>query len=459
MRTITFLPSYRKIDVTRGSTILEAAQKAGLNINVVCGGQGKCGKCVIFVQSGKTEFDHQKYSQFFNEDELKKGACLACETTVQGDLLVFIPESTIIQEQKILVAGRDDEIELHPSVRKYYVELQPPTLTDPSPDLTRLLWGIQKSGGPVAEKIYVPLEVMREIPTLLRHSDWKVTGTIALVPGGYRLIDLQENDTSKRIFGAAVDLGSTTIVTYLWDLVSGRVVAVASNYNKQISCGEDILARVNFARKNGIAKLQSLAAESINSSLTAASNSAGIDREDIYEVVVAGNTVMTHMLLGIDPAYIIAEPYVPVVQRALSVAANRIGIAANQNCGLFVFPAVSDFIGGDIIADILSCGMGEREEISLLIDIGTNFEIVLGNKEWMFSCASAAGPALEGGEVLFGMRANPGAIEQITVDPVTFNPTFRTINNIKPRGITGYRVDRSSLQNLFQYALLTGPAA
>jgi uncharacterized 2Fe-2S/4Fe-4S cluster protein (DUF4445 family) len=278
---------------------------------------------------------------------------------------------------------------------------------------------------------------MREIPTLLRHSDWKVTGTIALVPGGYRLIDLQENDTSKRIYGAAVDLGSTTVVAYLWDLVSGSVVAVASNYNKQISCGEDILARVNFARKNGLTKLQALAAESINAALTTASNSAGIDREDIYEVVVAGNTVMTHMLLGIDPAYIIAEPYVPVVQRALSVAANRIGIAGNQNCGLFVFPAVSDFIGGDIIADILSCGMSEREEISLLIDIGTNFEIVLGNREWMFSCAGAAGPALEGGEVLFGMRANPGAIEKITVDPITLNPAYTTINTIKPRGITG----------------------
>ena len=437
MRTVTFLPGYRKIDVARGSTILDAAQRGGLSINVVCGGQGKCGKCIVYVQSGKAEFDQQKYLRFFNEDELNKGACLACETTVQGDLQVLIPESTLIQEQKILVEGRDTQIELHPSVRKYYVELEPPTLADPSPDLTRLLWGIQKWGGPVAEKVYVPLEVMREIPTLLRHSNWRVTGTIALVPGGYRLVDLQENDTSNRIFGAAIDLGSTTVVAYIWDLLRGKVVAVASNYNKQISCGEDILARVNFAKKNGLVKLQALAAESINTALTAASNSAGIDREDIYEVVVAGNTVMTHMLLGIDPAYIIAEPYVPVVQRALSVAAGRIGIAGNQNCGLFAFPAVSDFIGGDIIADIISCGMSEHDEISLLIDIGTNFEVVLGNKEWMFSCAGAAGPALEGGEVLFGMRANPGAIEKITIDPYTLDPTYSTINNIKPRGITG----------------------
>jgi len=437
MRTVTFLPSYRKIDVERGTTILDAAQRAGLNINVVCGGQGKCGKCIVYVQSGKTEFDRQKHSRFFTEEELAKGACLACATCVLGDLLVFIPESTLIQEQKILIEGLETEIELHPSVRKYYVELEPPTLTNPSPDLSRLLWGIQKSGGPVAEKMYAPLEMLQKIPAMLRHSDWKVTGTIALVPGGYRLIDLQENDTSKRLYGAAIDLGSTTVVVYLWDIVAGKVVGIASNYNKQISCGEDILARVNFARKNGLSKLQALAAESINTALTTASDTAGIDRDDIYEVVVAGNTVMTHMLLGIDPAYIIAEPYVPVVRRALSVAAKRLGIACNPNGGVFAFPAVSDFIGGDIIADILSCGMSEREEVSLLIDIGTNFEVVLGNREWMFSCAGAAGPALEGGEVLFGMRANPGAIDKITIDPETLTPVFSTINGIKPRGMTG----------------------
>jgi len=285
--------------------------------------------------------------------------------------------------------------------------------------------------------MYVPLEVLREIPSILRHSDWKVTATIGLVPGGYRCIDLQENDTSGRVYGAAVDLGSTTVVVYLWDLVSGKVVGVASNYNKQISCGEDILARVNYARKNGLTRLQALATESINSAITSACNTAGVDRDDIYEVVVAGNTVMTHMLLGIDPAYMIAEPYVPVVRRALSVAASRIGIACNPNGGLFAFPAVSDFIGGDIIADIIACGMAERDEISLLIDIGTNFEVVLGNREWMFSCAGAAGPALEGGEVLFGMRANPGAIEKITIDSGTLKPNFSTINNIKPRGICG----------------------
>ncbi|HEX3000938.1 MAG TPA: ASKHA domain-containing protein [Methanoregula sp.] len=437
MRTVTFLPSYRKIDVPRGTTVLDAAQRAGLSMNVVCGGQGKCGKCVVFIQSGRAEFDRQKYGRFFSDDELQKGGCLACETIVQGDLHVLVPDSTIIQEQKILVEGLDHEIEFRPSVRKYYVELQPPSLADPSPDLSRLLWGIQKSGGPVAEKMYVPLEVLRVMPSILRHSDWKVTATIGLVPGGYRVIDMQENNTSKRVYGAAVDLGSTTVVVYLWDLVTGKVVSVASTYNKQISCGEDILARVNFARKNGLTKLQALAAESINQAITSASNSAGIDREDIYEVVVAGNTVMTHMLLGIDPAYMIAEPYVPVVRRALSIAASRLGIACNQNGGVFAFPAVSDFIGGDIIADILACGMGERDEISLLVDIGTNFEVVLGNKEWMFSCAGAAGPALEGGEVLFGMRANPGAIEKIRIDPVTLDLKYSTINGIKPKGICG----------------------
>lgn len=237
MRTVTFLPSYRKIDVARGTTILDAAQRAGLNLNVVCGGQGKCGKCVVYIQSGKTEFDKEKYGRFFTPAELAKGACLACETLVQGDLQVMVPESTLIQEQKILVEGEDNPIDFRPSVRKYFVELHPPTLSDPSPDLSRLLWGIQKGGGPEAEKMYVPLEVLRIIPAILRHSDWKVTATIGLVPGGYRLIDLQENDTSGRVYGAAVDLGSTTVVVYLWNLVTGKVAGVASNYNKQIGCG------------------------------------------------------------------------------------------------------------------------------------------------------------------------------------------------------------------------------
>ncbi len=451
MPTVTFLPSYRKIEVPKGTTILDAAQRAGLTMNVVCGGLGKCGKCVVYLQSGKAEFDSQKYNRFFSPEELSRGGCLACETIIQGDLQVVVPESSLIQEQKILITREESPVEFKPAVRKFYVELQKPTLSDPSPDLSRLLWGIQKAGGPVAEKMYAPLEVLREIPGVLRHSDWKVTGTVALVPGGYRIIDLQENNTASRVYGAAVDLGSTTIVVYLWDLVTGKVVGIASNYNRQISCGEDILARVNFARRNGLAKLQALAVESINAALTTASDNAGIDREDIYEVVVAGNTVMTHMLLGIDPAYMIAEPYVPVVRRALSVAASRIGIACNKNGGLFAFPAVSDFIGGDIIADILACGMAEQEPISLLIDIGTNFEVVLGNKEWMFSCAGAAGPALEGGEVLFGMRANPGAIEKITLDHATLEPEYTTINEARPRGITG-----SGLIDLLAELLVAG---
>ena len=234
-----------------------------------------------------------------------------------------------------------------------------------------------------------------------------------------------------------MDLGTTTVVVYLRSLVDGKVVGVASNYNRQISCGEDILSRVNFAKKGGLSRLQALAAESINIALRSAANTAGIDLDDVYEVVVSGNTIMTHILMGMDPAYMIEEPYVPVVRRYLTASAPRLGISVNGNGGLFIFPAVSDFIGGDIVADILACGMSEQEEVSLMIDIGTNFEVVLGNREWMFACAGAAGPALEGGEVLFGMRANPGAIERITLDMKTLEPTYSTINQGKPKGICG----------------------
>ena len=437
MPSVTFLPTYRKITVDPGTTILEAAQNAGIQMNVVCGGQGKCGKCVVFLKSGLASFDREKYGRFFTPGELESGACLACQTVAEGDVQVLIPESTLIQEQKILMESLGIETDLRPSVWKYALDLQPPTLEDPSPDLTRLLWGIQKKGGPVAEKIYAPLEVLRSIPAVLRDSRWKVTATVALVPGGYRLINVEKGDTAASLYGAAVDLGTTTVVVYLRSLVDGKVLAVSSNYNRQISCGEDILSRVNYARKDGLARLQQLAAESINTALTTAANAAGIDREEIYEVVISGNTVMTHILMGIDPAYMIEEPYVPVVRRYLTASAHRLGIGVNANAGLFVFPAVSDFIGGDVVADILAAGMAERDEVSLLIDIGTNFEAVLGNREWMFSCAGAAGPALEGGEVLFGMRANPGAIEKISLDLETLDPEYETINRVKPRGICG----------------------
>jgi len=437
MPSVTFLPGFRKVDVGRGRTILEAAQRAGVLMNVVCGGQGKCGKCVVFVKSGRYEFDREKFGRFFSPEDLGAGACLACQTSVIDDLRVFIPEESMVQDQKILIDIKGTPTELNPAVWKYYLNLSPPTLDDPSPDLTRLLWGIEKTGGPKEGRVYAPLQVIRRIPRVLRDSGWKVTATVALVPGGYRLINIEKGDTRAFCYGSAVDLGTTTIVVYIRNLIDGSIMGVASDYNRQISCGEDILARVNFARKGGLEKLQSLAAESINAALSEAANNAGIDRDDIYEVVVAGNTIMTHILMGIDPAYMIEEPYVPVVRRYLTSAARRAGLQVGEDSGLFVFPAVSDYIGGDIVADILSSGMAERDEVSLLIDIGTNFEVVLGNRDWMFACAGAAGPALEGGEVLFGMRANAGAIEQLSLDLETLTPAYRTIQHSKPKGLCG----------------------
>ncbi len=438
MPIVTFLPGYRKVSVPEGATLLDAARAAGLSMNVVCGGEGKCGKCQVYVREGAVSFDRGKYRRFFSDDDLARGACLACQARITGDVQVDVPAGSLIEEQKILVEIPGmKEVPLNPAVRKYMVSLEPPSLEDTTPDLARLLEGVERQGGPPPARVYAPLGVLCSLPQVLRRSGWRVTATVALVPGGYRLSSVDEGDTTGRLYGAAVDLGTTTIVVYIRDLIDGRILATASNYNRQISCGEDILSRVNFSRKSGLARLQQLAAESINDALTAAADAAGIDREEIYEVVIAGNTVMTHLLLGIDPAYMIAEPYIPVVRRMLSTAAGRIGIAAHTNAGVYTFPAVSNFIGGDIIADIMATGMAERDEATLMVDIGTNFEAVLGNSDWMLSCAGAAGPALEGGEVLFGMRANPGAIERVRIDPDTLAPSFSTINGVRPRGICG----------------------
>jgi uncharacterized 2Fe-2S/4Fe-4S cluster protein (DUF4445 family) len=437
MPTVTFLPGYRKADIQKDATVLEAAQKAGISMNVVCGGNGKCGKCVVYRRSGDAQFDREKFGIFFSTEELDRGACLACQTRVLGDLLIDIPECSLIQEQKILTESRSLRTTFSPSVTKYVLTLTPPTLEDPSPDLTRLLWGIEKGGGPRAEKIFAPLSVLREISRILRSSDWQVTATVGMVPGGYRLLNVEKGNTRDHLYGAAVDLGTTTVVVHVRSLVDGTILGTGSTYNKQISLGEDILSRVNYAHKGGLSRLQALAVESINAALIAASDSAKIDLDDIYEVVISGNTIMTHLLLSIDPSYMITEPYVPVLRRSIYAPAGRLGIAAHPGAGVYTFPAVSNFIGGDIVADILASGMGETGDISLLIDIGTNFEVVLGNSDWMISCAGAAGPALEGGEVLFGMRANPGAIETIDVNEDTLTPSYTTIGGGKPRGICG----------------------
>lgn len=437
MPTVTFIPDFRKAQVPRGTSILEAAQRANLTMNVVCGGQGKCGKCLVYIKSGKVSFEADKYRQLITPEELARGACLACQTFVRGDVRVEVPEHSLVQEQKILVEAGASDVLFSPAVKKYALELSPPTLDDNAPDITRLLEGVNRAGGPPPNKIYAPLEVLRAMPQVLRQGNWNVTATIGIVPGGYRLLQVEEGDSTARLYGVAVDLGTTTIVAYIRSLIDGQVVGSASNYNRQISRGEDILSRVNYARKGGLVRLQELAAESINDAVASAAKEASIDPEDIYEVVIAGNTVMTHLLLGIDPGYMIAEPYIPVVRRMLSTAAGRIGLAVNRNAGVYTFPAVSNFIGGDLIADIIASGMAESDEVSILIDIGTNFEVLLGNRDWMLSCAGAAGPALEGGEVLFGMRANPGAIERVSIDAETLEPAWETIGGGRPRGICG----------------------
>jgi uncharacterized 2Fe-2S/4Fe-4S cluster protein (DUF4445 family) len=437
MPLVTFLPGFRKVEISPGESLMVAAQKAGLAINAVCGGAGKCGKCVMFHKSGRLSFDSERYREIFSQEERDAGAVLACKAVPEDDCQILVPERTLIQTQQILVGVVGAEIPFEPAIRKYCVQVDPPTLATPTSDLYRLLEAVVRKGGPDSRQVYVPLGILRRIPAILRESGWKVTVTIARLPAMYRMIGIEKGDTSGKLYGAAVDLGTTTIVAYLRDLTNGRVIGVGSNYNRQISCGEDILSRVNYGKRNGLAHLQELAVDSINAAITTAANDAGVDRDDICEMVVAGNTIMSHMLLAIDPSYMIEEPYVPVVRRSLTSSAGSIGLAIKRQGGLFILPAVSDFIGGDIVADIIASGMAEREEISLLIDIGTNFEVVLGNNEWMFACAGAAGPALEGGEVLFGMRANPGAIERVTIDPVTLDLTYHTINNKKPVGICG----------------------
>ncbi|MEI6726607.1 MAG: ASKHA domain-containing protein, partial [Actinomycetes bacterium] len=302
------------------------------------------------------------------------------------------------------------------------------------------------------------LPMLRRLGKDLRMANWKASVTLEMrdwVYGTYlppRLIRIYPGAFKHASMGVAIDLGTTSIVVYLMDFASGRVVDSASAYNKQISCGEDVISRIIYAkRKRGLEHLQKLAVETINDLLTELQQRNGIELYEIHEVTVAGNTTMTHLLLGLDPRHLREEPYIPTISAAPKLNAGELGLHANMLARVHVLPSVGSYVGGDITAGVISTGMYVADKLTLFIDIGTNGEMVLGNKDWLLSCACSAGPAFEGGGVRHGMRATAGAIEDVFVDDATFEPSFRTVDDAPAVGICG-----SGLIDLLGELFVTG---
>ncbi|MEA3241769.1 MAG: ASKHA domain-containing protein [Pseudomonadota bacterium] len=472
---VTFQPDNITVDVYRhGENLLRVAMAAGVHINASCGGNGTCGKCKVIIDKGKAESER---SEKLSEEQWQQGYRLACRTKVIDDLVITIPPESRIDNsalkrktggQRHILKARDlntlvQGLSINPAVFKCYLELPPPIADDNMSDLGRLMREIKKNYK--YDRISTDFHLLRRLSRALRQADWKVTVTLVYNPKGFKLIDLEAGDTTKDNYSIIIDVGTTTVKGQLLNLEKCQIALSSTNsadsenlcaedarYNSQVGFGEDVISRiVHSQKKGGLEVLQKAVVADINKIIAQLLESAGIRNDQISHLVLAGNTTMTQLLLGIDPKYIREDPYVPAANFFPPVRALEIGINLPDYIHIYIFPLVSSCVGGDIVAGVLGSGIFQRDELTLFIDVGTNGEIVLGNCDWLVCTSCSAGPAFEGGGVKNGMRASRGAIEQVRINPETYEPMVITIGNQKPLGICG-----SGLIDAAAELLLTG---
>jgi uncharacterized 2Fe-2S/4Fe-4S cluster protein (DUF4445 family) len=448
---ILFLPHNKEIKVEHGENLIRAAMEAGVHINASCGGEGVCGKCRVIIEEGTVEGG---ITEKLSQEDLEKGYHQACSAIVQSDLVVRIPiesevdagvlnlQTTPRQTARIWEMNLDELKEkglFVPPVEKKYLELPEPTAQDNLPDVTRLVSFLKAKHD--EHRLVVQLPVIRKIPDLLREGDFKITATLARpVQSGRKthIINIQPGDTTDRNYAIAVDVGTTTVYSQLLDLVTGEVLASYGEYNKQISYGEDVISRIIYAGKpDGLQKLHEVVIETINKLIKKMIRRSQIDPDEISTITLAGNTTMTQLMLKVNPKYIRLSPYVPASTLFAPMKAVDLGMALGDHVTALVYPAISSYVGGDIVAGVMGSGMYRTDKLTLFMDIGTNAEIVIGNKDWLACAACSAGPAFEGGGVKFGMRAGKGAIEDFSINPLTLEPMNITIGNVRPKGICG----------------------
>ena len=406
---VRFQPQGRTVRLPAGQNLLAAARKLGLHLNAPCGGMGVCGNCRVLLIEGQSRPTPAEL-QHLRPEEIDKGMRLACQITVAGDLTVFVPQETRLQDQKILSSGTGKSVPLDPAVRKEYVELCPATIDDQRSDLDRLLAALPV----MRDASHVPLPLLRSLPGTLRRSDHKVTA----VTSRERLLAVEEGRTTQSLFGAAFDLGTTTVVGMLVDLNSGQELAVASRTNPQIAYGDDVVSRIRFTDENpdGLTILQSQVVNCLNEIILDLCDQLDIAPHNIYELTAVGNTTMMHLLLGVPPASIAQAPYVGAFRTGARLHAHELGLTINPHGRLYVLPGIAGFVGADTVGVILAGNMNHDHKVRLAVDIGTNGEIVLGSGERLLCCSTAAGPAFEGARIKFGMRAATGAIETVDLD-------------------------------------------
>lgn len=444
--SVTFLPEEKSVEIAPGKTIIEAATAAGVPINSICGGDGVCGKCRVIVRSGKVTAEP---NEFLTRREIQRGVALACQTYPDGDVVVEVPLESRVGAMPRLAAedaarfapishwvGEGAPYAYEPLSRKDYLELPSPTLNDSASDQERIYRELRRRRDiPIMQ---TGLSVLRQMPAILRASNWRVTVTVGQRGGTAEVVQIEPGDTSSRNYGVAVDVGTTTVDAHLVDLTSSETVGAQAKYNSQISYGEDVISRIMYANTDEkVQTLRECVVNDINDLIAALTVETKTRLQDISYVMCAGNTTMTHLLLGLDVANIRREPYIPSATLSGVIRAAEVGIKINARGLLGVVPCVASYVGGDIVADVLVSGMNDSDEVSILIDMGTNGEIVAGNREWLACCSASAGPAFEGGGITCGMRATHGAIEHIAFGERCQTAEYGVIGGDKPLGLCG----------------------
>jgi uncharacterized 2Fe-2S/4Fe-4S cluster protein (DUF4445 family) len=451
---VVFQPSGLRGQVEDGATVLEAARRLGAGVESICGGKGICGKCKIRIEEGyfpkyritsriaSTKAKSRASEKFLNRTRMRRGYRLACQTLIHGDIVVFVPEESRQGQQVVRKEATAREIKLKPAVKKYYVELKPATLHDHLGDFERLKKELGRKYK--LKDLTIDYPVLLRLQNTIRAGNWKVTVSVWQ---DNEIIHVEPGKVDKG-YGLAVDIGTTTVVGYLCDLTTGRVIATDAMMNPQVAYGEDIMSRINYATKskNGLKQLHQAIINGLNEIIVTAAKKAGIKRTDIIDMAVVGNTCMHHLFLNIDPRHLGKTPFPPAIHHSIDVKARDLALRIGMGAYVHVLPIEAGFVGADNVGVLIAEQPYNQDDMLLIIDIGTNGELLLGNRKKLLSTSCATGPAFEGAEIRHGMRAAAGAIDKLWIDPGTKEVRFKVIGNeswntevrnIGARGICG----------------------
>ena len=444
--TITFMPAERSVQVPTGALLTEALSAAGLDFAQPCGGQGRCGRCAVVVESGQVR---RRSTIRLSAADVAGGYALACQAVAEVDATIRVIAPDVEAVERRLVTDKAAHKVAVPfpydstrdqTIQAFRVSLDPPTLSDALDDWARLERALARHG---IRNLEAPLPVLRDLGRRLRAADWQVTAIIEtsnwrLPDGPPRLIAVLPGDQTQPLWGVAVDIGTTTVTVYLVNLLTGEAVDTAAEYNRQIARGEDVISRIIYSSKNnGLEELRERVCATINEVLGRLVSRNHVDPRQIYKATVVGNSTMLHLFLGLPPAAIRLAPYITSINHPLPLLAAELGLNLHPAASVDCLPGVASYVGADITAGVLASGLAQADGLTLFIDVGTNGEMVLGTRDWMVTCACSAGPAFEGAGVVCGMRATRGAIEEVWIHSQTFEPTYRVIGGSKPKGLCG----------------------